>query len=274
MRARELGRRSVVVGDDVAMVGETGGGPDALARIVRVADRASSLRRTADDTDPVERVVVANADILVVVTALAHPPPRTGLVDRCLVAAYDARLEPLLCLTKSDLASPADLVATYGPLGIPTVVTGRGDGGEGVEALRARLSGRRSVLVGHSGVGKSTMVNDLVPSARRATGAVNLVTGRGRHTSSSAVALPLDDRGGWVIDTPGLRSFGLAHVSSERLLSAFVELAPGTAGCPSGCSHLVPECALDAWVAAGHGTAGRLRSLRHLLASRAAEPDG
>jgi ribosome biogenesis GTPase len=274
MRARELGRRSVVVGDRVELVGELGGGPDALARIVRVSQRTSALRRTPDDVDPVERVVVANADTLVVVTALADPPPRTGLIDRALVAAYDAGLEPVLCLTKGDLAAPADLVATYRPLGVLVLVSGRHDGGAGVEALRERLTGRLSVLLGHSGVGKSTLVNVLVPSAERVTGAVNPVTGRGRHTSSSAVALPLGADQGWVIDTPGLRSFGLAHVPSDRLVAAFAELTPGTAQCPSGCSHLGPRCALDAWVAAGHATGGRLRSLRHLLASREAEPAG
>lgn len=273
MRARELGRRSVVVGDRVALVGELAGGPDALARIVRVLDRTSVLRRTADDTDPVERVVVANADQLVIVTALADPPPRTGLVDRCLVAAYDAGLVPVLCLTKADLAASDDLLATYSPLGVVVVVTGRGDGGVGVESLRDRLTGRVSVLVGHSGVGKSTLVNSLVPSAGRATGAVNVVTGRGRHTSSSAVALPLG-AGGWVIDTPGLRSFGLAHVPPDRLLAAFAELAPGAVDCPSGCSHLGADCGLDGWVASGHGSPARLGSLRHLLASRTAEPDG
>ncbi len=273
MRARELGRRSVVVGDQVALVGELGGGPDALARIVRVVERTSALRRTPDDTDPVERVIVANAEQLVIVTALADPPPRTGLIDRCLVAAYDAGLAPVLCLTKADLAAPDELIDTYAPLGVVPVVTGQGDGGlGGVEALRDRLTGRISVLVGHSGVGKSTLVNSLVPAAGRATGAVNLLTGRGRHTSSSAVALPLDEAS-WVIDTPGLRSFGLAHVPSDRLVAAFAELAPGTAGCPAGCSHLDDSCALGAWVAAGHATVGRLRSLRQLLASRATEQD-
>jgi len=89
IRARELGRRAVVVGDRVAMVGDLGGGPDALARIVRVEERSSLLRRTPDDSDPVERPVVANADLLVVVTALADPVPRPRLIDRCLVAAYD-----------------------------------------------------------------------------------------------------------------------------------------------------------------------------------------
>lgn len=271
MRARELGRRSVVVGDRVAVVGELRGGPDALARIVRVADRTSALRRTADDTDPVERVVVANADTLVVVTALADPPPRTGLVDRCLVAAYDAGLDPVLCLTKSDLGSAESLLATYRPLGVGAVVVGRADARAGVEALRSRLTGRLSLLIGHSGVGKSTLVNALVPTAGRATGAVNPVTGRGRHTSSSAVALPLDEDG-WVIDTPGLRSFGLAHVPADRMVAAFTDLAPGTENCPPACSHLIPACALDAWVAAGHATPGRLRSMRHLLANRVMEP--
>ena len=104
MKARELGRRSVVVGDRVALVGDVSGTTDTLARIVRVEPRTSTLRRTADDTDPFERVIVANADQLVIVTALADPEPRPRMIDRCLVAAFDAGLRPLLCLTKSDLA--------------------------------------------------------------------------------------------------------------------------------------------------------------------------
>ncbi|HEU4912969.1 MAG TPA: ribosome small subunit-dependent GTPase A [Actinomycetes bacterium] len=269
MKARELGRRSVVVGDRVDLVGDVSGTPDSLARIVRVQPRTSVLRRTADDTDPVERVIVANADQLVVVTALADPAPRLRLVDRCLVAAYDAGLRPLLCLTKADLAAPDEVLETYRALDVDHVVVRRD---QPLDELVAHLRDRVSVLVGHSGVGKSTMVNTLVPGADRATGGVNLVTGRGRHVSSSAVALELAG-GGWVIDTPGVRSFGLAHVDLDRVIHAFPDLEAGTVGCPRSCSHDEPECALDDWVAAGHGDRARLASLRRLLSSRDQEDD-
>ena len=276
MRARELGRSPVVVGDQVGMVGDTSGRPDTLARIVRIEERATVLRRTADDTDPVERVIVANADQLVVVAALADPQPRPRLIDRCLVAAYDAGMDPLLVLTKSDLASADDFLAQYAPLDVPHVVTSvLTEGSAGLAELRRRLAGRVSVLVGHSGVGKSTLVNALVPDAARTTGHVNDVTGRGRHTSTSAVALELPG-GGWVIDTPGIRSFGLAHVDPTTIVEHFPDLAPGTANCPRGCTHDEPDCALDAWVAAGHagpGGAQRLDSLRRLLRARSGESD-
>ncbi|GAA3396181.1 ribosome small subunit-dependent GTPase A [Cryptosporangium minutisporangium] len=268
MRARELGRKSVVVGDTVALVGDVSGGPDALARIVRIGERRSVLRRTADDDDPYERVIVANADQLVIVTALVDPPPRTGFVDRCLVAAFDAGVEPLLCLTKGDLAPPRaaeELSQHWAALDLP-VVTTRRDAEPTV--LAERLTGRMSVLIGHSGVGKSTLVNRLVPDAARATGGVSAV-GKGRHTSTSAVALALP-AGGWVIDTPGVRSFGLAHVSPASLLAGFEDLAEGADECPANCEHRSAEegCALDAWVAAGHAGPERLASYRHLLASR------
>jgi ribosome biogenesis GTPase / thiamine phosphate phosphatase len=270
MTARELGRRAVVVGDRVALVGDLSGGPDSLARIVRVEPRTSALRRTADDADPVERVIVANADQLGVVVSLANPDPRTRLIDRCLVAAFDARLDPLLILTKADLASPETILATYRPLEVPYVVTRRdrplGD-------LQDRLRDRTTVLVGHSGVGKSTLVNALVPGAARATGGVNVVTGRGRHISSSAVLLPLPE-GGRVIDTPGIRSFGLAHVDPSRVVQAFPDLAAGTVNCPRGCSHDEPDCALDGWVAEGHADPARLASLRRLLRTRHGSEDG
>lgn len=267
MKARELGRKGVVVGDLVRLVGDVSDAPDALSRVVQVQPRTSLLRRSADDTDPVERAIVANADQLGIVTALADPEPRRRLVDRCLLAAFDAGLHPLLVLTKSDLASPDVLLSTYGPLGIDHVVVGRGE--TDLSPLVRFLAGRTTVLVGASGVGKSTLVNALVPDAGRQVGQVNDVTGRGRHTSSSAVSLALPG-GGWVVDTPGVRSFGLAHLDAARLLAGFPELAAGTEHCPRGCTHDEPECGLDDWVAQGHADPERLDSLRRLLANRAA----
>ncbi|MFJ2953098.1 ribosome small subunit-dependent GTPase A [Streptomyces sp. NBC_00669] len=268
MKARELGRKSAVVGDRVAVVGDLSGVKDTLARIVRVEKRTSVLRRTADDTDPYERVVVANADQLAIVTALADPEPRPRMIDRCLVAAYDAGLTPLLVLTKSDLAPAEPLLETYGALDVPYVVTNREDFlSGGVDQIRRRLAGHVTALVGHSGVGKTTLVNALV-ERQRTTGVVNAVTGRGRHTTTSALALPLPGDSGWVIDTPGVRSFGLAHIDPSRVVLAFPDLVPGTEGCPRGCSHDEPDCALDAWVAAGHAEPARLDSLRRLLATR------
>jgi ribosome biogenesis GTPase len=271
MKARELGRGGIVVGDSVRLSGDVSGRPDTLARVVTVAPRKTALRRSADDTDPVERIMIANADQLVIVTALADPPPRPRLIDRFLVAAFDAGLEPLLCLTKADLASPAALLAAYEPLGVAHLVTARPLTPEALDELRAALHDRVSVLVGHSGVGKSTLFNALVPDAGRAIGTVSPVTGRGRHTSSSALALRLPG-GGWIIDTPGLRSFGLGHISADNVIRAFPDLAEGAALCPPGCSHSEPDCALDAWVAQHGGPAGpagvRLDSLRRLLRSR------
>jgi ribosome biogenesis GTPase / thiamine phosphate phosphatase len=265
-KARQLGRTGVIVGDRVRVVGDTSGEEGTLGRIVQVEQRRTVLRRTADDDDPYERPIVANADQLVIVTALADPPPRTGMIDRILVAGYDAGIAPLLCLTKADLAGPEELVAQCEPLGVPvqTVFPGAD-----LTGMRTALHGRTSVFVGHSGVGKSTLVNALIPGAQRGTGTVNEVTGRGRHTSSSAIALRLPDDDGWVIDTPGVRSFGLSHVTRESLIAAFADLAELTQDCPRGCSHEAdaPECALDAAVARGELSAARLESFRRMLRS-------
>lgn len=216
-KARELGKKSVVTGDHVSLVGDVSGDPGSLARIVKVAERSTLLRRSADDTDEVERVIVANADQMLVVVAAADPEPRTRLIDRYLVAAFDAGLDPVLCITKTDLADPTDFLAHFACLDL-RIVTSRSDDVP-FDALHEVLDGKVTVTVGHSGVGKSTLVNAITGSTR-ATGVVNAVTGRGRHTSSSSIALRVRD-GGWIIDTPGVRSFGLGHVEPANVFRAF-----------------------------------------------------
>lgn len=263
MRARELGRTPIVVGDKVDVVGDLSGRTDTLARIVRRGERRTVLRRTADDTDPTERVVVANADQLLIVVALADPPPRTGLVDRTLIAAYAGGLTPILCLTKTDLAPPEPFAEQFVDLDLTVVVAGRDDP---LLAVADLLAGKITVLLGHSGVGKSTLVNRLVPDADRAVGDVTDI-GRGRHTSTQSVALPLATSG-WVIDTPGIRSFGLAHIQPDDVMMAFSDLAHAIEDCPRGCGHMGPpadpECALDTLTGPA---ARRVAAARRLLAA-------
>lgn len=267
MRARELGRTPIVVGDLVGLVGDMSGKPGTLARIVRRGERRTVLRRTADDTDPTERVVVANADQMLIVVALADPPPRTGLVERALIAAYAGGVTPILCLTKTDLAPPEPFAAQFADLDLTVVTAGRDDPLDDVEAL---LVDKVTVLLGHSGVGKSTLVNRLVPEAERAIGEVTEI-GRGRHTSTQSVALPLSS-GGWVIDTPGIRSFGLAHIEPDDVVVAFSDLADAVKECPRGCGHMGPpadpECALDTLSGPAAGRAAAARRLLAVLRER------
>jgi len=257
-RARELGRKAAVTGDWVDLVGDVSGADGSLARIVRVQPRTTLLRRSADDTDAVERVIVANADQMLIVVAAANPEPRTRLVDRYLVAAFDAGITPILCITKTDLADPSEFLANFAGLGL-TIFQSRDDDFP-LEKIRAQLQGHTSVAVGHSGVGKSTLVNALVPDAHRAIGRVNDVTGRGRHTSSSTVSLRIGS--GWIVDTPGVRSFGLGHIDPGNILRSFTDLAEIALECPRGCTHLpdAPDCEIIEQVAVGKlGEIGALR---------------
>ncbi len=269
-RARELRRTPIVTGDRARVVGDTSGTEGTLARIVGIVERSSLLRRSADDTDQVERVIVANADQMLIVVAAADPEPRPRLVDRYLVAALDAGIRPLLVVTKTDLADPAPFLAHFDGLDL-RVFTSAHDRMPTAD-IGAALIGHSTVFVGHSGVGKSTLVNALVPSADRATGHVNQVTGRGRHTSSSTVSLRFrgSDGTGWVIDTPGVRSFGLGHVDPANILASFTELAEIAENCPRGCTHLAdaPDCALIEATERGELNAAelsRLDSLQRLL---------
>jgi ribosome small subunit-dependent GTPase A len=194
---------------------------------------------------------------------VTDPEPALGFLDRCLVAAFAGGLLPLFCLTKTDLASAQPLLDRYAGLDVDAVPMSRE---APLDPLLARIGGRTSVFVGQSGVGKSTLVNRLVPDADRATGDVNKI-GKGRHTSSSAVLFDLPG-GGTVIDTPGIRSLGLAHVTADDVVAAFDDLAEAAVDCPPGCGHSAddPDCALDAWVAAGPANrAERLASVRRLL---------
>ncbi|WP_150952206.1 ribosome small subunit-dependent GTPase A [Microbacterium testaceum] len=268
-RARELRKQPIVNGDRARVVGDLSGDEGTLGRIVGLEERTSLLRRSADDTDQVERVIVANADQMLIVVAAADPEPRARLVDRYLVAALDAGIRPLLVVTKTDLADPTEFLAHFVGLDLRVFTSARGE--MPLDEIGEALVGHSTVFVGHSGVGKSTLVNALTGS-ERAIGHVNTVTGRGRHTSSSAVSLRYRGRdgSGWVIDTPGVRSFGLGHVDPAHVLGAFTDLAEVAEECPRGCTHLpdAPDCAIIEAVESGRlgpGAPARLDSLQRLL---------
>ena len=282
MKAREMGPKSVVVGDLVNLVGDVTGTTGSLARIVSIEPRRNSLSRTVDDAAKMERTIVANIDQLVIVVAAANPEPRRGLIDRFLVCAFHENIKPIILVTKTDVAPVPDFMHEYETLGVQIATAAiKSDSREvDLNQLFALLNGKTSVLVGHSGVGKSTLINALVPHADRVTGDVNDVTGRGRHTSSSAIALPLaadlSPKEGWIIDTPGIRAFGLAHLDSNRIVAAFGDLYEVVQNCMPNCSHHEVGCRLNEW-AAPNGVANiersaRVASLRTLLELKDSNP--
>jgi ribosome biogenesis GTPase len=236
----------VAVGDRVRV----SGGGSGSARLVEVLPRATVLRRTADDLDHRERVVAANADAVAVVVGCDNLAAGLRFADRVLVAAVDGGLEALLVVTKVDLvgtpAGPGDTeelgraLAPYAGA-VTEVLRTSVEDGAGLDALRSRLRGRWTVLTGHSGVGKSSLVNAILPAADREIGEV----GRrgGRHTTVAARALPVPG-GGWIVDTPGVRSFGLGMLDRAALARCFPELA--TLRCVlADCRHAgEPGCGL------------------------------
>ena len=270
MKARELGPKSVVVGDFVELVGDVSGSEGSLARIVSVNERANSLSRTVDDAARVERTIVANIDQLLIVVASANPEPRRGLIDRFLVSAIHESIKPIILVTKVDLSPVPDFIREYAALGVDIMTTSSKSENRtnDIENILEILDEKISVLVGHSGVGKSTLINDLVPEAERMTGDVNDVTGRGRHTSSSAIALPLTN-GGWIIDTPGIRAFGLSHLNKDRVIESFPDISEVIQSCMPNCSHHEATCALNSWIESDTSLRDerltRVTSLRSLL---------
>ena len=275
MKARELGPKSVIVGDHVKLVGDISGKEGTLARIVSIEPRKSVLVRTVDDAAQFERTIAANIDQLLIVVSTVNPEARRGLIDRFLVSAFVEKIKPIIVVTKTDLAKVPDFIDEYRDLDIQVITREMGDG---LKNVRKILEGKVSALVGHSGVGKSTLLNELT-AAERDTGDVNDVTGRGRHTSSSAIAMQVLNKKGevepntWLIDTPGVRAFGLSHLDPDAIVAAFPDLAVAAQSCMTNCSHDEADCALNDWMAPegkeNPVRVARVKSLRTLLAIKA-----
>jgi ribosome biogenesis GTPase len=263
VKARDLGRKGVVVGDEVEVVGVDLNVIENMARIIKVNERKNSLQRSADDADSIERSLVANVDLVAIVTSTENPEPNSRLIDRTIVAALLAKAQPIIIATKTDLKTAETLANLYSALDIPIIpVNKTSDLSELLEFLQNKCS----VFIGPSGVGKSTLVNRLAPEANRTTGSVNDVTGRGKHTSTSAFALQINDST-WIIDTPGIRTFGLAHASVAQILDGFPDLANVAHDCQKNCSHLEASCQIEQLALENPALLPRLDSFRRLLSS-------
>lgn len=224
--------------------------------ITDILPRRTKLSRPAAGSKPLEQVVVANLDQVVAVFAATRPKPRWNLLDRYLVSAESAELEPLICLTKMDTADEdevADVVALYRALGYRVVLTSSADS-RGIEALRAELNGKLSAFVGKSGVGKTSLLNALQPGLGAKVSVVSSGEfGKGMHTTTHMEMFPLDG-GGAVVDTPGIRFFGLWEVDGSDIALYMREMEPLVGGCRfgAGCTHEhEPGCAILRAVAAG-----------------------
>jgi ribosome biogenesis GTPase / thiamine phosphate phosphatase len=232
-------------------------------------ERTSALRRAHRLPRKPPLVVAANVDTVVAVLSSHQPPFRAGLADRLLAAAIDADLRAVLCVNKWDLACAADdaALAPYESLGVPVLRTSARNG-DGIDALRDAVVDRRTVVVGHSGVGKSSLLARLVPGLQVRVGEVNSVTGRGRHTTTTATLIRLPE-GGWLVDTPGIRGFGLVQVQATELAGLFPEFQPLAGRCGfEDCVHETePDCAVTAAVARGEITGQRYEGYLRILDS-------
>ncbi len=259
-------KHPVAVGDRVAIVRD---GPDSGV-VERVEPRRNKLSRPAVEAiDRKEQVIVANIDLLGIVVAAAKPPLRTGLIDRYLMVAARESLEPIVIVNKIDLAdmdAVGDAMAVYERLGIEVHYTAalRGDG---IERLRARIDGVVTVFSGHSGVGKSTLLNAIVPDLALRTGHVSSKTGKGRHTTTQVVLHELDR--GCLIDTPGIRAMGLWQIGPADVDRFFTEIAALEGQCRFlDCAHgAEPDCAVKGAVEDGSIDRRRYDSYRRIVES-------
>jgi ribosome biogenesis GTPase len=230
---------------------------DGRGMIVDLRPRRNCLSRKAAkpmaDSYAFEQVVVANIDLVVAVFAAAKPAPKWNLLDRYLAAVEDNEMEALVCITKLDLAggdggvNPAlcAAVGRYESIGYDVILTSS-KSGEGIDSLRSLLQGKLSVMVGKSGVGKTSLLNALQPGLGQRVGQVSRVSGKGRHTTSHLEMFSLDF-GGALVDTPGMREFGLWDVSPAELAWCFREMRPYLGQCKFGlnCAHdEEPGCAV------------------------------
>lgn len=253
-----------IVGDAVSILEQ-----EANVGVVQtVAPRRNALRRRSAGPRPVEQVMAANVDQMVVVVAVTNPKPKWTLVDRYLAIAAAEQIEVLICVTKADLPG-LDAVRRdaelYTQLGYPVAYVSA-ERPDDVTALRAQLAGRVNVLVGKSGVGKTTLVNALTDGAEGRTQAVSVRTGKGRHTTTEVAAVALPD-GGVLVDTPGVRELGLSVAAAQDLAAGFVELRPLVAQCRfrADCTHTHEKgCAVKAAVANGAVDSRRYHSYLRL----------
>ena len=258
---------AVVVGDRVRIEVESG-----RAVVDEVQPRRNAFSRRAAGEQPTEQVVAANLDQVVLVTSLARPDFSPGLADRVLAQAEHAGIPARLVLNKIDLGGAdlhpaAQLLSGYETAGVACHAVSALRGGEGLERLRHTLLGRRSLFVGHSGVGKSTLLNALVPGLDLLEGAVNEKTGRGRHTTTAAILVrPEPDFE--LIDTPGVRAFGLWGIGSRDLEQAYTEFRRFLGRCRfTDCRHETePDCALREALEAGEMSPPRYESFLKLRA--------
>ena len=272
VRGRLMGRRkalgnAVVVGDRVRC--EPAG---EAAAIVSVEPRRNAFSRRASGRLPAEQVVAADLDQVLVVAAFADPPFSPGLNDRVLCQAEHAGIPARLVLNKIDLseataatrAEAHALLEDYRRAGYPVhAVSARA--GTGIEELRRVCRGRRSLFVGHSGVGKSRLLNALVPGLELLVGQVNQKTGKGRHTTTAAT-LVRPEEGFELIDTPGVRAFGLWGIDPRTLEQAWIDFRPFLGDCRfADCAHgAEPGCGLRAAVDSGRIAARRFASFQKL----------